>query len=132
MSSEAQPTPAPVNSAAVQRVVESGGYGIVRDFTGHGVGRGLHEDPAVPNYGRAGTGPLLRSGMTLAIEPMTTAGRSGDIIFGDDGWTVLTSDGKPSCHIEHTVLVRGADLPAEILTVPLDWRNGETVEDMRL
>lgn len=110
-------------SAAVQKVVESGGYGIVRDFTGHGVGRGLHEEPAIPNYGRAGTGPMLRAGMTLAIEPMTTTNPSGDVSFEEDGWTVRTSDGKPSCHIEHTVLVRGADQPAEILTLPMKWRD---------
>ncbi|PWM30292.1 MAG: type I methionyl aminopeptidase [Verrucomicrobia bacterium] len=117
-------------SAAVQEVVESGGYGIVRDFTGHGVGKGLHEEPPIPNFGRSNTGPLLRAGMTLAIEPMTTMNPSGDISFGDDGWTVSTPDGKPSCHIEHTVLVRGGGLPAEILTKPLDWRNGQSVDDI--
>ena len=102
-------------SAAIQRHVESRGFGIVREFTGHGVGRNMHEDPEVPNFGRAGTGPVLRPGMTLAIEPMTTMG-SPEIFVGDDGWTVYTADGKPSCHIEHTVLVTESD--PEILTLP--------------
>ncbi len=103
-------------SAAIQNYIESLGYGIVEEFTGHGVGRSMHEEPQVPNYGRAGTGPLLRAGMTLAIEPMITLG-SPEIYVGDDGWTVYTSDGKPSCHIEHTVLVTN-DEP-EILTIPM-------------
>ena len=103
-------------SAAIQAYVESCGYGIVEEFTGHGVGRSMHEEPQIPNYGRAGTGPVLRAGMTLAIEPMITMG-SPEIFVGDDGWTVYTSDGKPSCHIEHTVLVTN-DNP-EILTIPM-------------
>lgn len=102
-------------SAAIQNCVESRGYGVVREFTGHGVGRNMHEEPEVPNYGRAGTGPILRPGMTLAIEPMITMG-SPEIFVGDDGWTVYTADGKPSCHIEHTVLVTESD--PEILTLP--------------
>ncbi len=102
-------------SAAIQGYIDACGYGIVRDFTGHGVGRNMHEDPAIPNYGRAGTGPLLRAGMTLAIEPMITMSRSADIFIDEDGWTVRTSDGSPSCHIEHTVLV--TDDKPEILTV---------------
>lgn len=103
-------------SAAIQAYVESCGYGIVEEFTGHGVGRHMHEEPQIPNYGEAGTGPVLRAGMTLAIEPMITMG-SPEIYVGDDGWTVYTSDGKPSCHIEHTVLV--TDAGAEILTIPM-------------
>jgi methionine aminopeptidase, type I len=103
-------------SAAIQSYVESCGYGIVKEFTGHGVGRNMHEEPQIPNYVEGGKGPLLRAGMTLAIEPMITMG-SPDIFVGDDGWTVYTSDGKPSCHIEHTVLVTGAD--PEILTIPM-------------
>lgn len=102
-------------SAAIQKYVESLGFGVVREFTGHGVGRNMHEEPEVPNYGRAGTGPLLRPGMTLAIEPMITMGNP-EIFVGDDGWTVYTADGKPSCHIEHTVLVTESD--PEILTLP--------------
>ena len=103
-------------SAAVQSVVEAGGYGIVEEFTGHGVGREMHEDPQIPNYGIAGTGAKLRAGMTLAIEPMITLG-SSEIVVEPDGWTVRTADGLPSCHIEHTVLVT-KDGP-EILTLPL-------------
>lgn len=102
-------------SAAIQNCVESRGYGVVREFTGHGVGRNMHEEPEVPNYGRAGTGPILRPGMTLAIEPMITMG-SPEIFVGDDGWTVYTADGKPSCHIEHTVLVTESE--PEVLTLP--------------
>ncbi len=102
-------------SHAIQKCVEGAGYGIVKEFTGHGVGRKLHEEPQIPNYGKAGTGPVLRAGMTLAIEPMVTLG-SPKIVFGDDGWTVRTADGLPSCHIEHTVLV--TDGEAEILTIP--------------
>lgn len=103
-------------SAAIQNCVESRGYGVVREFTGHGVGRNMHEEPEVPNYGRAGTGPILRPGMTLAIEPMITMG-SPEIFVGDDGWTVYTADGKPSCHIEHTVLVTESE--PEVLTLPV-------------
>lgn len=102
-------------SSAIQKYVESCGYGVVEEFTGHGVGKHMHEEPAIPNYGKAGTGPLLKAGMTLAIEPMITMG-SPEIYIGDDGWTVYTADGKPSCHIEHTVLVT-EDEP-EILTLP--------------
>lgn len=103
-------------SAAIQKHIEAYGYGIVREFTGHGVGRSLHEEPQIPNYGKAGTGPVLKPGMTLAIEPMVNMGVE-DIFVGDDGWTVYTADGKPSCHIEHTVLVTH-DEP-EILTLPI-------------
>ncbi len=105
-------------SAAIQKYVESCGYGIVEEFTGHGVGRSMHEEPQIPNYGRAGTGPILKAGMTLAIEPMITMG-SSEILIGDDGWTVYTADGKPSCHIEHTVLVTEAE--PEILTLPTNF-----------
>jgi len=103
-------------SSAIQNCVKKYGYGIVEEFTGHGVGRNMHEEPQIPNYGKAKTGPLLKAGMTLAIEPMITMG-SSRIIVGDDGWTVYTADGKPSCHIEHTVLVTDGD--AEILTLPM-------------
>ena len=105
-------------SAAIQKYVESCGYGIVEEFTGHGVGRNMHEEPQIPNYGKAGTGPILKAGMTLAIEPMITMG-SSEILIGDDGWTVYTADGKPSCHIEHTVLVTEAE--PEILTLPTNF-----------
>jgi methionyl aminopeptidase len=88
--------------AAVMRTVEGGGYGIIRELVGHGVGRELHEEPQVPNIGRAGHGPLLREGMVLAIEPMLSAG-TARIKTLDDGWTVITADRSLSAHFEHTV-----------------------------
>jgi methionyl aminopeptidase len=108
-------------SAAVQAHASAAGFGVVRDFCGHGVGRSLHEDPPVPNYGTAGTGPVLRPGMTLAIEPMVTMG-SPRIRVLKDGWTVVTGDGKPSAHWEHTVHVTDGD--PDVLT----RREGESVE----
>jgi len=101
-------------SAAVQEYVEQNGFSIVRALCGHGVGKFLHEDPAVPNFGRKGTGAKLKRGMTLAIEPMVNAGRY-EVITSSDGWTVLTADGSPSAHFEHTVLI--LDNSPEILTV---------------
>lgn len=100
-------------SAGVQRHVENAGFSVVRDLVGHGVGRFLHEEPAIPNFGKAGTGMLLQAGMTIAIEPMVNAG-SYDVKIGSDGWTVRTIDGRSSAHFEHTVLVT-EDEP-EILT----------------
>ena len=100
-------------SAAVQRHVEAAGFSVVRDLVGHGIGKNLHEDPAIPNYGEPGTGVLLKEGMTLAIEPMVNAG-TARVRVGDDGWTVRTADGKPSAHFEHTILVTKGE--AEILT----------------
>ncbi len=88
--------------AAVMRTVEDGGWGIIRELVGHGVGRELHEEPQVPNIGRAGHGPLLRAGMVLAIEPMLSAG-TARIRTLDDGWTVVTADRSLSAHFEHTV-----------------------------
>lgn len=90
--------------AAVQRHVEAAGFSVVRDFAGHGIGRALHEEPQVPNFGDPGTGTLLREGMTLAIEPMVNLGAS-DVVMDDDGWTIRTRDGRPSAHFEHTVAV---------------------------
>jgi methionyl aminopeptidase len=101
-------------SHAVERVVEAGGCSVVRDFVGHGVGRHLHEDPQIPNYGAPGRGPVLTPGMTLAIEPMVNLGRA-DVAVLDDGWTVVTRDGRPSAHFEHTVAVLGESV--EIVTV---------------
>lgn len=101
-------------SAAVQRHVEAEGFSVVRDLVGHGVGKSLHEEPAVPNFGEPGTGIKLESGMTLAIEPMVNSG-GHRVKVDDDGWTVRTFDGKPSAHFEHTVLVR--DGKPEILTI---------------
>lgn len=100
-------------SYAVQSFVESRGFSVVREFVGHGVGRKLHEEPQIPNYGRAKEGPKLKPGMTLAIEPMINAGTL-DVQMLNDGWTVVTADGAPSAHFEHTVLVT-EDEP-EILT----------------
>jgi len=91
-------------SFAVQAVAMSEGFGVVREFCGHGVGRSLHEDPPVPNYGNPGTGPILRPGMTLAIEPMITAG-SPKVKVLKDGWTVVTQDGKPAAHFEHSIAI---------------------------
>lgn len=98
-------------SWAIQSVVESAGFSAVRDFAGHGIGRTLHEDPQVPNVGRPGTGPQLRVGMTLAIEPMVNMG-GPDVTVDDDGWTVRTRDHSPSAHVEHTVAItaRGPEI----------------------
>ncbi|MDI6765760.1 MAG: type I methionyl aminopeptidase [Bacteroidota bacterium] len=100
-------------SAAIQSFVEKEGFSVVRDLVGHGVGRYLHEEPAIPNYGEAGTGMILQKGMTLAIEPMVNFGTYSVRIDGD-GWTVRTADGLPSAHFEHTVLI--TDNKPEILT----------------
>ncbi len=100
-------------SAAVQAHVEAAGYSVVRDLVGHGIGRSLHEEPAVPNFGTHGTGVVLQEGMTLAIEPMVNEG-TYEVQLDDDGWTVRTGDGKPSAHFEHTIVVRKGE--AEILT----------------
>ncbi|HVN68597.1 MAG TPA: type I methionyl aminopeptidase [Candidatus Binatia bacterium] len=90
--------------AAVQAHAERSGYGVVRELVGHGVGRAMHEEPQVPNYGEAGTGPEMRSGLVLALEPMITQA-SPKIRILSDGWTVVTADGKLAAHFEHTVAV---------------------------
>lgn len=100
--------------AAVQTHVEAAGFGIVRQFVGHGVGRELHEEPQIPNFGKAGTGIELAAGMVLAIEPMVTVGNPAVHIL-DDGWTAVTDDGKRAAHFEHTVLV--TESGGEVLTV---------------
>ncbi|MBR6431821.1 MAG: type I methionyl aminopeptidase [Muribaculaceae bacterium] len=89
---------------AIQTYCEKRGYGVVREFVGHGVGKKLHEDPEVPNYGRRGTGPLIKNGMTIAIEPMINMG-SKNIFQEADGWTCRTKDRKPSAHFEHSIAV---------------------------
>ena len=94
-------------SAAIQRVVEEAGFAVVRALVGHGVGRAYHEDPQIPNYGTPGRGARLSSGMTLAIEPMITAG-GVDIVLDEDQWSVYTADGSLSAHFEHTVAVTEA------------------------
>jgi methionyl aminopeptidase len=101
-------------SHAVQQYVEAHGYSVVRDLVGHGVGKKLHEEPSVPNFGEPGTGAVLKDGMTLAIEPMVNAG-TWRVKVASDGWTVFTLDGKPSAHFEHTIaIIHGK---AEILTL---------------
>lgn len=100
-------------SCAVQSHVEPAGFSVVREFVGHGIGRKLHEAPQVPNFGRAGSGPRLKPGMVLAIEPMINAGEAGVKILSD-GWTAVTTDGRLSAHFEHTVAL--TDDGPEILT----------------
>ena len=91
-------------SHAIQEVVEAGGFSVVRSLVGHGVGRHYHEDPHIPNFGEPGRGPRLSEGMTIAIEPMITAG-SPDVLLEEDGWTIRTADGSMSAHFEHTVAI---------------------------
>ncbi len=91
-------------SGAIQRVAEAAGLSVVRSLVGHGVGRSMHEDPQVPNYGKPGKGPLLEEGMVLAIEPMMTAGRS-NVRVGGDGWAIYSADDSPAAHFEFTVAI---------------------------
>lgn len=100
-------------SRAIQNYVEENGYNVVREFVGHGVGRSMHEDPQIPNFVEKKSSPKLKTGMTLAIEPMVNAGRS-EVQILKDGWTVVTKDGSLSAHFEHTVLITEAG--PEILT----------------
>jgi methionyl aminopeptidase len=100
-------------SSAIQRVAEAAGLSVVRSLVGHGIGRNMHEDPQVPNYGKPGKGPLLEEGMALAVEPMMTAGRGGVRVAGD-GWAIFSEDGSPAAHFEFTVAIT-ADGP-KILT----------------
>ncbi|MDE5980014.1 MAG: type I methionyl aminopeptidase, partial [Muribaculaceae bacterium] len=100
-------------SNAIQTYCEKRGYSVVREMCGHGIGRKMHEDPEVPNFGRRGTGPLIKNGLCIAIEPMINMG-SRNIVIEDDGWTCRTRDRKPSAHYEHTVAVTGGK--TEILT----------------
>ena len=101
-------------SHAVESIARASGCEVVREFVGHGVGRHLHEEPQVPNYGAPGRGPVLQPGMTLAIEPMVNLGRP-EVVVLDDKWTVVTRDGKPSAHFEHTVAV--LEEGVEVLTL---------------
>lgn len=98
---------------AIQSYCESHGYSVVRELVGHGIGREMHEPPEVPNYGRRGTGPLLKCGMCIAIEPMINMG-SKNVVFENDGWTVRTKDRKPSAHFEHTIAIHNGK--ADILS----------------
>lgn len=101
--------------AAVQRKAETAGFSVVRDFVGHGIGRALHEDPQVPNFGKAGRGRTITKGMVLAIEPMVNAG-SAAVRVDEDGWTARTADGRRSAHFEHTVAVtsRGPEILTKV------------------
>ncbi len=101
-------------SNAIQRSAESAGFSVVRDLVGHGIGRAMHEEPQIPNYGSANEGPVLASGMVLAIEPMVNIG-TYKVQTKADGWTIVTIDGLPSAHFEHTVAVTNID--ADILTI---------------
>ena len=98
---------------AIQTYCESNGYSVVRELVGHGVGRKMHEDPEVPNYGRSGSGPLLKKGMVIAIEPMICLGRR-QVVIENDGWTVRTKDRLPAAHYEHTIAI--SSQKAEILS----------------
>ena len=101
-------------SHAIGTFIEKNGYSVVKEFQGHGIGREMHEDPGIPNYGKAGRGLRLEPGMTLAIEPMVIAGK-GDILQDYDGWTILTEDGSLSAHYENTILI--TEKEPEILTL---------------
>jgi methionyl aminopeptidase len=101
--------------AEIEEEAVRNGFSVVREFVGHGVGRKLHEEPQIPNYGKRGSGPKLKAGMTLAIEPMINMGTAAVTLL-EDGWTVRTADGMPSAHFEHTVLITKHE--PEILT----WR----------
>ena len=99
--------------AAIQAVIEDAGYGVVRNYVGHGVGRAMHEPPQMPNYGRPGAGMVMRKGMVIALEPMVTLGNPETVIDAD-GWTVSTKDGNLCAHFEHTLALREG--PADVLT----------------
>jgi len=101
-------------SAAIQHYAESRGYSVVREYTGHGIGREMHEEPQIPNFGLSGTGPVLKKGMTLALEPMVNTG-DWHTKLGSDHWTVSTADGGLSAHFEHTIAI--TDGEAEVLTI---------------
>lgn len=101
-------------SEAIQKYVEAHGFSVVRDLVGHGIGRALHEEPQIPNFAQRRRGPVLRAGMTLAIEPMVNEGRY-DVYWEDDDWTVVTEDGSLSAHYENTILITGGE--PELLTI---------------
>ena len=107
-------------SCTIQEYVESFGYNVARDFTGHGIGKSMHEDPSVPNYGIRGTGPVLRPGMALAVEPMILEGKKETRVLGD-GWTVKSRDGKLTCHYENTIII--TESGNEIITLTEGEKN---------
>lgn len=106
-------------SHAVEKYVKAHGYSVVRDFTGHGIGQEMHEDPAVPNYGKEGQGPILKKGMTIAVEPMVNIGTWRVKVLGD-GWTTVTADGSDSAHYEHTIAI--TEDGCKILTILDDFK----------
>lgn len=108
-------------SSSIGKFAKSHNLGIVKELTGHGIGRELHEEPYVPNYGNAGFGPRLKVGMTIAIEPMLNLG-TGDVVMLDDGWTIVTADSKLSAHFEHTIVI--TEDGYEILTKKMEDSNG--------
>jgi methionyl aminopeptidase len=109
-------------SSAVQKLVEGNGFSVVRSLVGHGVGRAYHEDPHIPNFGEPGRGPVLSEGMTIAIEPMITAG-AAEVVVHDDEWTIATEDGSLSCHFEHTVAITAAGPRILTAAAPAQTRN---------
>ena len=116
-------------SSAIQPVAEGAGLSVVRSLVGHGVGRSMHEDPQVPNYGKPGKGPLLEEGMVLAVEPMMTAGGAA-VRVGGDGWAIFSQDGSPAAHFEFTVAIT-AEGP-RVLTpwhVPADSATADPVAE---
>lgn len=102
---------------AVQEYAEANGYSVVRDYVGHGIGRRMHEDPQIPNYGKPGHGPKIKAGYVFAVEPMVNKGTHFTKVLSD-GWTVVTMDGQPSAHVEHTIAITG-DGPEVLTRVPL-------------
>ena len=111
--------------AAVQQHAEAGGYSIVREYVGHGIGRRMHEDPQIPNYGKPGQGPKIRAGYVFAVEPMVNLGTHHTKVLAD-GWTVVTLDGKPSAHAEHTIAI--TEEGPEVLTRIASESPSETVQ----
>ncbi len=121
-------------SHAIQHFCERvNGYGIVRELVGHGVGRNLHEDPEVPNFGLKGKGPMLKDGMVIAIEPMVNMGNRG-VKQKNDGWTIVTRDGKPSAHFEHSVAIRknGPDILSNHSIIDVAVKNNSEIIDISI
>ena len=108
--------------AAPKLLLEAAGFAVITNFVGHGVGKSLHEEPQIPNFGRKGSGPKLKKGMAVCIEPMVNM-KSPKVRMATDGWTALAVDGLPSAHFEHTLLVDEGD--AEILTIPEGFEKAE-------
>lgn len=111
--------------AAVQQHAEGRGYSVVRDYVGHGIGRRMHEDPQIPNYGKPGQGPKIKAGYVFAVEPMINLGTHHTKVLAD-GWTVVTLDGKPSAHVEHTIAI--TDEGPQVLTRIAQEKPAESVE----